>query len=66
MAVLDVRAWSLAELLVAVIVIAALCAIVYVAVRAMGVEFPAWAVQILWIVVIAAVAILAIRLVLSL
>jgi hypothetical protein len=58
--------WSIGDLLIAVIIIAACIGIVYVALRVFGVSIPAWAVQIFWIVVVACVAIFAIRLVLSL
>ena len=58
--------WSIIQILTAVIVIAAVAAIVSVAVRAMGVAIPDWVVKILWIVAIAFVALIAIRIVLSL
>lgn len=54
------------ELLVAVVIVAACVGIVYVALRQFGVGVPPWVVQIFWIVVVAVVAIFAIRLVLSL
>ena len=43
------------------IIVAAVVAIVFIACRAMGVEIPGWVVQIFWIVVIAIVAIVAIK-----
>lgn len=53
-------------LIVWLIIICAVVAIAYVAFRTMGVQPPAWAVQIFWIVVVAAVAILAIKFLMSL
>lgn len=53
-------------MLVAIVVIAAAVALVYVALRQFGVAVPAWVVQVFWIVVIAIVVIAAIRFVLTL
>ncbi len=66
LAQIGLRGWSFGEILVAVVILAACIGIVYVAMRQFGVSIPAWAVQIFWIVVVAVVAILAIRFVLSL
>lgn len=60
------HAWSFGEILVAVIVIAACVGIVWVALRAMGVQLPQWFVQILLIIAVAVVAILAIKFLLTL
>ena len=57
--------WGFSELLTAVIVVAALLGIAYVAVKAMGVPIPGWLWNIAGIVAVALVAIVAIRLVLS-
>lgn len=57
---------GLGELLVTVVVVAALIAVVWIALRAFGMSPPPWAVQILWVVVIAVVAVVAIRFLLSL
>ena len=43
------------------ILIAACVAIALIAIRAMGIDVPSWVIQILWVVVIAVVAIAAIR-----
>lgn len=43
------------------IIVAAVVAIALVAIRAMGVDVPPWVVQILWILVIAIVAVAAIK-----
>jgi hypothetical protein len=50
-------------ILILVIVIAACIAITYIALRVFGITIPPWAVQIFWIVVVACVAIFAIRIV---
>lgn len=56
---------GLGELLIWVVVVAALCAIVFrVALPAMGVGLPAWAMQCFWIIVIAFVCIFCIKLLL--
>lgn len=57
---------SIFHLVVLVIVIAALIGICVVAVRGMGLTIPQWAVTIFWIVVIAVVAIFAVKLLLTL
>lgn len=57
--------YTIGQILVAVIVIAAVIAIAYIAIKAMGIPIPPWAINILWIVIIALVAIFAIKLVLS-
>lgn len=56
---------SLVQLAIAVIFIAAVVAIVFVAVRAMGLAIPAWLIQVFWIVIAAFVCIAAIRLLMS-
>ena len=61
-----IAGYGLAQIVLAVIIIAALIAICVVAVRGMGLTIPPWAVQIFWIVVIAIVAIVAVKIVLSL
>jgi hypothetical protein len=58
--------WGLAELLIAVVVVAAAVALVYIALRQFKYEIPAWVIQVFWIVVVAFVVILAIRFVMSL
>jgi hypothetical protein len=66
LAQLTLRGWGLGEMLVAVIVIAAVLGITYVAVKAMGLPVPAWTWQIVGILIVAVVAVFAIRVVLSL
>lgn len=56
---------GLAGIAIWIILLAALAAIVFIAVRAMGVAIPGWVIQILWVVVIAVVAIVAIKFLLT-
>ncbi len=62
---LNLRGWSIGELAVAIVIIAAVCALVYVALKQFGVSIPAWVQQVIWIVVVAFVVIVAIRLVMG-
>ena len=57
--------WGIGEIAIAIVVIAAVVALVYVALRQFGVSIPPWVVQIFWIVVVAFVVIFAIRLVMG-
>lgn len=61
-----VGGFSLVNLLIAVVVIAACCALVCVALRQFGVSIPPWVVQIMWIVIVAFVVIVGIKFVASL
>lgn len=61
----SLQAMSFGDLLIAVVVIAACCAIVCVALKKFEISPPEWAVKIFWIIVVACCAIMAIRLVLS-
>src|SRR3990167_3198169 len=58
--------WTFMQWVVAVILIAAAVAIVLIALPAMGIPLPSWAVDIFWVVVIAFVAIAAIGLLVKL
>ena len=59
--------WGLGELVIALIIFGAIVAIAYVILRhAMGVTIPQWLINVFWIVVAAAVGIIAIRFLLSL
>lgn len=60
------RTWGLVEWVVAIIIVATVIAILYVALQAMGITLPEWFKKIAIIVVVAIVAILAIKLILSL
>lgn len=53
--------WSIGSILIAVIVLAAAIAVVYVALQAFGVTPPPWAVKIFWIVLVAFVAVVALK-----
>ena len=60
------RSWSIGEIAIAIIIIiAAVVAIVYVALKKFGITIPPWVVQVCWIVVVAGVCIPAIRLILG-
>lgn len=61
-------AWpgGIAGAAIAVIIIAAVIAIVYIACRQMGVAIPGWVVQVFWVLVVAVVCIFAIRFLLTL
>ena len=60
------RSWSIGEIAIAIIIIAAVVAIVYVALAKFGIAIPAWVIQVFWIVVVAGVCIMAIRILLGL
>jgi hypothetical protein len=57
--------YSLAHILIAVVIIAACVALVYIALNQFGIAIPAWVVQVFWILVVACVTIFAIRFLLS-
>lgn len=56
---------SFVQLAIWIVVIAAVVALVYVALRKFGIQIPEWVVQVFWIVVVAFVVIFAIKLVAS-
>jgi len=60
-----VAGYSLGQLAIAVVIIAAIVALVYVALRQFGITIPPWVVQVFWIIVVAFVVIAAIKIVLS-
>jgi hypothetical protein len=63
----DWHSWGIGDLAIFIIIVAALIAIVYIAVQAFGAEkIPSWVKNIFWVVLVAAVAIIAVRIVLSL
>ncbi len=57
--------WGVGEIAIAVVAIAAIIACVFLALREFKVPIPGWAFQVFWIVVIAFVIILAIRLIME-
>lgn len=56
-----IATWSLIDIIIAIVIVAACVAIMYVALRQFGVSIPQWVITIFWIVVVAIVAIFAIR-----
>lgn len=58
--------WSIGSIAIAVVVFAAVCALVFVALRQFGIQIPEWAKNVLWICVVAVVVILAIKFIVSL
>lgn len=58
--------YTFGQLAIAVVIIVAVCGVVYVAMRASGFTPPPWVIQVFWIVAVAAVCILAIKFLLSL
>ena len=57
---------SIEQLAITIVVIAAVVALVFLALRQFKVTIPPWVIEVLWIVVVAMVIILAIRFVASL
>lgn len=62
----QIGGYTVGQLAIGLILILAIVAAVYVVARALGVQIPPVAVQLFWIVVIAALGIIAIRFLLSL
>lgn len=60
------QGWSFGEMAIAVVIIAAVVALVYVALSKFGVAIPGWVVQVFWICIVAVVVIAAIRFVMTL
>lgn len=58
--------WSVADLAICLVVVAAIVALVYVAFRQFGIAIPGWVQQVFWIVVVAFVIVVAIKFVASL
>lgn len=63
---LFLRAWSLSELLIGVVILATCCAIVWIVLKQLKIDIPQWVIQISWAVLVCVVAVFAIRLVMSL
>lgn len=57
--------YGLGELAILLVVLCAIIALVYIALRQFGISIPLWVQQVGWILLVAFVVILAIRLVLS-
>ncbi len=62
----NVAGYTFGEIAIAIIIIAAVVAVVYIALRQFGVAIPPWVIQIFWVMCVAVVAILAVRFLLSL
>ncbi len=58
--------YTIGQIAIAVIVIAAIVGIVYVALRQSGVVIPEWVKQVMWIVVAAFVCVFAVKVLLTL
>ncbi len=65
-ALFAIGTWGFGEILVAVVIIAAIVAVAYVALQHFGIVIPPVIITIFWICVVAALAILAIRFLLTL
>lgn len=63
---LAVVGMSVGSLAIAIVIIAACVALVFVALRQFGIQIPSWVQQVFWIVIVAFVVIAAIKLILSL
>ena len=61
-----VRAWTVGDWVIAIIVVAAVIAVLYVALQGMGITLPPWLKKIGLIVLVAVVAVVAVKLLLAL
>ncbi len=57
--------WGIGEIAIAIVIIAAIVALVYVALRQFGVSIPSWVVQCFWILVVAFVVVFCIKLLIA-
>jgi hypothetical protein len=57
--------YSIGQIAIAVVIVAAVVALVYIALRQFGIQIPDWVVQVFWVLIVAFVIIFAIKLVLS-
>ena len=58
--------YSLVQIAIAIVIIAAIVALVTIALRQFGVAIPPWVIQVFWVIVVTIVIILAIRFISSL
>jgi hypothetical protein len=58
--------WSIGQLAIAVIIIAAIIAIVFIVTKNMGIAIPNWVAQVFWVLVLAVVGVLAVKFLLGL
>lgn len=56
-----ISGYSISQLAIAIVIIAAICALVFIALRQFGIAIPAWVQSVFWVVVCACVVVLAIR-----
>ena len=61
-----ISTWGIADFLILVVIVAACCAVTWIALKQFQVQIPPWAIQVFWVVVVAFVVIFAIRLLTSL
>lgn len=61
-----IASWSFAEMAIAIVVVLGLVAIVYAVTRTLGVSIPPYLIHVVWIVVVVAIAIIAIKMLASL
>ncbi len=66
LALAPANTWSLGDILIAIVILAAVVGIVYLALQYFGVPIPGIVVKIFWIVVVCVIAVLAIRFLLAL
>jgi hypothetical protein len=59
----ELAALGFVQIAIIVVVIAAVVALVYIALRQFGVQIPGWVIQCVWIVIVAIVVIFCIKLV---
>ena len=64
--ILALWGYTLVEIAIAIVIIAAVVALVYVALQQFGIAIPEWVKRVFWIIVVAIVVVLAIKLVASL
>lgn len=57
--------YSIAEIAIFIVVVAAIVALVYIALRQFGLGIPEWVKQVFWVLVVAFVVIIAIKLLVS-
>ncbi len=58
--------WGIGEFVIAIIIVAAIIAVLFIALRQFGITIPPWVIQVFWVLVAAVVCILAVRFLLSL
>ncbi len=61
----DIANYSVGQIAIAIVLIAGAVALVCVALRQFNVAIPAWVIQVIWILAVAFVVILAIRILMS-